>query len=248
MKRFFVILIFYFLCQPVIAQKDITVISTHDELELSPTSILLIPGNGIYLLIDSILYNLETAGLKEYQWGDSITANQAVYTSDNRILIKNKEKIQYVDKGITHSLYQFDITDFTLYPGCSNKFYILYENNGYNVVAMLTYKDKKIQQLLKTKEPIFDIQEYGDYLYLAIGSQIYQFQDGKPTLLLQEFRNVQSFIFLNENILYATEEDIILKCPDKEYTILPLGAKKIWKDQNLLYILLMNGDLIRLNN
>lgn len=248
MKRFFVILIFYFLCQSVIAQKDITVISTHDELELSPTSILLIPGNGIYLLIDSILYNLETADLKEYQWGDSITANQAVYTSDNRILIKNKEKIQYVDKGITHSLYQFDITDFTLYPGCSNKFYILYENNGYNVVAMLTYKDKKIQQLLKTKEPIFDIQEYGDYLYLAIGSQIYQFQDGKPTLLLQEFRNVQSFIFLNENILYATEEDIILKCPDKEYTILPLGAKKIWKDQNLLYILLMNGDLIRLNN
>lgn len=248
MKRFFVILIFYFLCQSVIAQKDITVISTHDELELSPTSILLIPGNGIYLLIDSILYNLETADLKEYQWGDRITANQAVYTSDNRILIKNKEKIQYVDKGITHSLYQFDITDFTLYPGCSNKFYILYENNGYNVVAMLTYKDKKIQQLLKTKEPIFDIQEYGDYLYLAIGSQIYQFQDGKPTLLLQEFRNVQSFIFLNENILYATEEDIILKCPDKEYTILPLGAKKIWKDQNLLYILLMNGDLIRLNN
>lgn len=248
MKKLFVILTLYFFCRPTIAQKDITVISTHDELDLSPTSILLIPENGIYLLLDSVLYNLETEDLKEYQWADGLTADQAVYTSDNRILIKNKEKIQYVHNGTTHPLYQFDTTDFILYPGCSNKFYIVYENDEYNVVAMLTYKDKKIKQLLKTKEPVFDIHEYGGHLYLAIGSQIYQFQDGKPTLLLQEFRNIQSFIFLNENILYATEEDVILKCPDKEYTIFSIGAKKIWKDLKLLYLLLTNGDLIRLNN
>ncbi|WP_308773537.1 hypothetical protein [uncultured Bacteroides sp.] len=248
MKKLFVILTLYFFCRPTIAQKDITVISTHDELDLSPTSILLIPENGIYLLLDSVLYNLETEDLKEYQWADGLTADQAVYTSDNRILIKNKEKIQYVHNGTTHPLYQFDTTDFILYPGYSNKFYIVYENNEYNVVAMLTYKDKKIKQLLKTKEPVFDIHEYGDHLYLAIGSQIYQIQDGKPTLLLQEFRNIQSFIFLNENILYATEEDVILKCPDKEYTIFSIGAKKIWKDLKLLYLLLTNGDLIRLDN
>lgn len=240
-----VLAIFHFQCLFAQDTSFLSVVTTHQELDLSDVDLVAIPTKGPYMLVGNQLSSLtEESDLADLVLPDTVVIDNIIWTG-NGFVIKSGYEIYLLD-NISEPLMDFDTPDFDIYPLDEKRIYIVSHQQDTSLLFLANLKVKRAKRLLTLGEQIVDVSQLGEATMVATTDNIYLFNDKKCTRYLNMWTPLRSAVMTDKGLVFATDNEICLLTGINQFLMLfEAQTKNLLYDSRYLYIQLKEGDLLQ---
>lgn len=223
----------------------LSVVTTHDELDLSDVDLVAIPTKGPYMLAGNQLSSLtEESDLADLVLPGSISVDDIIWTG-GEFIIKSGYEIYSLD-NISEPLMDFDTPDYDICPLDEKRIYIVSHQNDTSHLFLANLKIRRAKRLLTIGEQIINVSQLGDATIVATDKNIYMFNGNKCTCYLNLWTPIRSAVMTGKGLVFATNNEICLLTGINQFVLIfEASTKKLLFDEQYLYILLSEGDLLR---
>lgn len=227
----------------------LSVITTHDDLDLSDVDLVAIPAHGPYMLAGSTVSSLtEDTELPELVFPDSMMVDDIVWTG-KEFIVKSGYEIYRFDK-IDEPLIDFDVANYDIFPLDEKRIYAVSHHGDTSQLFLVNLKVKRAKHLLTLGEEIICMSRIGEATMVVTTENIYLFDDNekKCTHYLNFWTPIHTAVMTHLGLFFATDNEICLLTNVNEFMLLfETRTKKLLYDNRYLYIQLKEGDLLQCN-
>lgn len=246
MKRYFFCFVIVLITNNVFSQNDfLSIVTTHDELDLSNIDLVAIPTKGPYILAGNQLSSLEEEGdLSDFVFPDSVVIDGIVWTGDDFIIHSGYEIFSL--NNIAEPSMDFDTPDFDLYPLDVRRIYIVSHQQNTSSIFLANLKVKRAKRLLTIGEKIVNVSQLGEATMVVTEDNIYLFKDKECIRYLNLWAPIKTAVMTDRGLVFATDNEICLLTGKDSFLLLfEAQTKQLLYDNRHLYIQLKEGDLLR---
>ena len=249
MKRIALALVCSIVANLALAQDTtlLSIVTTHEELDLSDVDLVAIPTKGPYMLAGNQLVSLKEGNdIGELTPLDSIIVDDIIWTG-NGFVVKSGYEI-YSLNNYSEPLMDFDILNYDIFPLDDKRIYIVSHQNDTSLLFLANFKVKRTKRLLTIGEKIVNVSRLGEATMVVTTRNIYMFHDKKCTRFLNLWAPVKTAVMTDKGIVFATDNEICLLSGVNQFMLLfEAQTKKLLYDNQYLYIQLKEGDLLQCN-
>lgn len=226
-------------------QEFLTVVSSHEELDLSNIDLVTIPTHGPYIIANNRLIALtEDNDIQEMAFPEGMIIDDIIWTGAD-FIIKSGYELFALEK-VSEPLMDFDIADYDIFPIDEKRIYVVSHQNDSSSLFLANLKVKRAKRLLTAQEKIVHVSRLGEATLVVTSRNIYMFEDKECVRYLSLWSPIQAAVMTDQGLLFATENEICLLIGVDRFALLfEAQVKKLLYDGQYLYILLSQGDLLR---
>lgn len=251
MKKVFLLLVFFILTNLALSQDTsfMSVITLHEDLDLSEVDLVTIPAHGPYMLTGSMLSSLTEDGeMPELVFPNNMMVDDFIWTGKD-FIVKSGYEIYRLD-NLGAPLMDFDIADYEIYPLDERRIYAVSHQGDSSNLFLLNLKVKRAKHLLTIGEEIIYVSQLGEATMVVTAENIYLFNDKekKCARYLKFWAPVYTAVMTHQGLMFATNNEICLLTGINQFLLMfETRTKKLLYDSNHLFIQLKEGDLLQCN-
>lgn len=247
MKRIALVLVCSIVANLALAQDTtlLSIVTTHEELDLSDVDLVAIPTKGPYMLVGNSLASLKDGNdIDELILPDSIIVDDIIWTGTG-FVIKSGYEIYSMD-NFSEPLMDFDILSYDIFPLDEKRIYIVSHQNDTSLLFLANLKAKRAKRLLTIGERIVNVSQLGEAAMVVTTDNIYMFNGKECTRFLNLWVPIKTAVMTDKGIVFATDNEICLLTGVNKFMLLfEAQTKELLYDNRYLYIQLKEGDLLQ---
>ena len=246
MKKLFLLFVIVLITNNTFSQNEVlSIVTTHDEIDLSEVNLTTIPTKGPYLLsANQISSLLELNDMPDIVLPDSILIDDIIWTGDDFIVHSGYEIISL--NNFAEPLMDFDTPDFEIFPLDEKHIYIVSHQQEVSLLFLVNLKVKRAKRILTIGERIVNVSQLGEATMVATENNIYLFKDKECMRYLSLWSPLRTAVMTSCGLVFATDSSICLLIGvDQFLWLFEAQTKRLLYDSQYLYIQLKDGDLLR---
>ena len=229
----------------------ITVMMTCDKLPAPQGLLFTIPGEGLFLADGNTFYSLDEkrcTELDKVRFKHNIPIEQII-VSDGRFLLKSQSFVMQIDQSDTKIVTELDTEDFVIFSGRNNFFnLVMPEDNDSCGWYRCNLSNQQMDCVLRTNEFINNIIEIGEQTLCITLHNIYLISNGECSLVTTIEEGIEDATLTSQGLLFCTSSSLYLWDGSEVIRHLyDIEVHSIYADDNIVYLLTMNGQILRIS-
>ena len=235
MKRLSLILIILSLGLCLFSQQSdtISVVTTHDELDLTDISLVTIPTQGPYMLAGNEVHSLlEESKTTTIAFPENMYVEDLIWTGAD-FAIKSRNQV-YMLSDVGNPVFIFEEEDFQIFPWDEQRVFVVYHNNGADIVYWGGLIQKRTKRLLSLAEEVVYVAPLGNSIMIVTRENIYLFTEEECVRYMDLWAPAKAAVMTNKGLFFATDNEIcVLSGIDNFILLFDVGCRQLLFDEGL---------------
>lgn len=231
------------------SEKPVLLVSK-DEMCIDSADMFILPEYGLVLMHEDSMMILKDYELRSVSWKNNEKISYIVPCGKKLIGKSNHLIIEY-SIGDFSNLMSFDTEDFSIFYNDDQSIFALFWYKGISSLIRIDVYDNMYDEVARLPMEIWKIEANGKNAFILLENSILSLDiaSGDIGKLYSSDKAINDIVLTSNGLLIATDLEISRISLSKEQSIFyNEGAKRIWCEDNEIYIQDINGNLLYISD